>query len=166
MQGEDFIKFRKELIKVIRKDTLEIVKTNSACRGSMVNSVDLTSSGHASPYGRQTQSFSGRKERSGKTSQSFSAIKCQWIPETPRSPTSRRPLCKTRIHKFSQRKLETEQEVPDDIFEHELITPEQTLGSRKNSFDEITRGGIASMLPLSNRKEKHVAEGWAAGSFS
>ena len=64
-------------------------------------------------------------------------------------------MSKTKINDFNQMKMNTEQDVPDDINEFELITPSQTIISRNNSFDNAKVQVSTMLLPV-DRRNKYI----------
>ena len=64
-------------------------------------------------------------------------------------------MSKTKINDFNQMKMSTEQDVPDDINEFELITPSQTIISRNNSFDNAKVQVSTMLLPV-DRRNKYI----------
>jgi len=58
-------------------------------------------------------------------------------------------------------KQESVQDEPEDIDEIDLITPSQTLGSRNNSIDDISRAKTSNMILSCERRLKYMGSNWS-----
>jgi hypothetical protein len=53
--------------------------------------------------------------------------------------------------------MDSEQDIPDDINENDLVTPAETVISRNNSFDDVVRGRVHSIMLSSGRRDKYIS---------